>query len=323
MRMASFERDVPVQMPIRFRYFWALVAIAAFTYCAWRVIDFVRQYRLNDIIDWFSGVPASHVVASALLAAGSYATLTGFDYLAVRYSGHRLPYPKVALASFVSLAVGYSLGPAPLGTGAVRYFYYSRLGLGLEAFAKLMLLIMMTAIIGKLSFAGLTLIYDSSLAAKFFGMNDGWIKVTAVAALGSITLYVILCASWRGNIRVGSWVFALPLPSIALGQVFLGTADYLFIAGSLHQLMSASASISFSTVATAYVFANFAVMLTHVPGGWGVLEFVVLSFIPQLDTVGALIAFRTIYYLTPLALGLILLFLGEGWRSVKAIRRSG
>src|SRR5262249_13268085 len=147
--------DVQVHCCMRFRFLWALVALAAFAYCAWQVAGFVGQYRFGEIAAWFAAVSARHVAVAVALAAASYATLTGFDYLAVRYAGHQLPYGKVALASFVSIAVGYPLGPAPLGTGAVRYFYYSRLGLGLEAFARLVLLIMATSILGKLGFAGL------------------------------------------------------------------------------------------------------------------------------------------------------------------------
>jgi uncharacterized membrane protein YbhN (UPF0104 family) len=299
-------------MCMRSRHLWALVGVVAFAYCAWRVGEFVSQFRPGDIIHWFSTVSAGKILASAVFAAASYATLTGFDYLGVRYAGRRLSYSNVAMASFVSVAVGYSLGPAPLGTGALRYLYYSRLGLDLEAFAKVVSLVMVTAIIGKLSLAGVVLLCDSATAAAFFQIDEVWIRAGAVAALASLGLYILLCATWRGNIRVASWTLALPSPAIALSQVVLGTIDYLCIVACLHQLMSASAPIAFTTVATAYVFANFAVLLTHVPGGWGVLEFVILSFIPQLDAVGALIAFRALYYLAPLGLGLMLLFLGVG-----------
>src|SRR5262249_54171023 len=115
------------------------------------------------------------------------------------------------------------------------------------------------------------------------------------------------------------WRFVFPSLGIALAQVALGTTNYFCIAACLHQMMSASASTSYLTIATSYVFANFAVLLTHVPGGWGVMEFFILSIVPGLDAIGALIAFRTIYYLIPLALALSLLLLLEGKRFLSAI----
>jgi glycosyltransferase 2 family protein len=302
-----------------FRRLLPILALIAFTFCSWRVWTFVRQYRLSDVVDWLAAVPPWQVFYSLLFAMGSYLTLTGYDYIAVLYSGYRLPYRKVALASFVSVGLGYPLGPAPLGTGVVRYFYYSRLGLGLEAFTKLALLIMATAILGKFSFAGLVLLSDPSTTASWSGLDETVVKMLAAAALLGVGGYVLVSALWGLEIRIGPWRLVFPSLPLVLAQVALGTINNFCIAGCLHQMMSASAPIPYLTVATSYVFANFAVLLTHVPGGWGVMEFVILSIVPSLDAIGALIAFRAIYYLIPLALALSLLLLFEGKRFLSAI----
>jgi uncharacterized membrane protein YbhN (UPF0104 family) len=297
----------------------AVVAAVAFVYSAWNVWEFVRQYRLGEIVDWLAAVPPSKVAFSVLFAAASYATLTGYDYIAVRYAGSQLPYRQVALASFVSLGVGYPLGPAPLGTGVLRYFYYTRLGVGLEAFTKLALLIMATAILGKFSFAALVLLHDASTAARWSGLGEPTIRMFAVLSLVGVVGYVAAAALWRRAVQIGSWRFASPGLTVALIQVVLGTVNYFCITACLHQMMAASAPISYPVVATAYVFANFAVLLTHVPGGWGVMEYVIISVVPQLDTIGALVAFRTIYFLVPFAIGLCVLLAMEGRRSLAAI----
>jgi uncharacterized membrane protein YbhN (UPF0104 family) len=304
-----------------FRRLLPILALVAFTFCSWRVWTVVREYRLNDIINWLAAVPPRGVLYSVLFAAVSYLTLTGYDYIATLYSGHRLPYRKVALASFISVGVGYSLGPAPLGTGVLRYFYYSRFGLGLEAFTKLALLIMVTAMLGKFSFAGLVLLCDPGTTAGWSGLDETVIRILAASTLIGIAGYVLVSAMSPLEVRIGSWRFAFPSLRLALAQVALGTINYFCISACLHQMMSASAPISYLTVATGYVFANFAVLLTHVPGGWGVMEFVILLIVPRLDAVGALIAFRAIYYLAPLALGLSLLLLLEGKRMFLTVVR--
>src|SRR5712691_9185388 len=81
-----------------------------------------------------------------------------------------------------------------------------------------------------------------------------------------------LCLLWRRRLRIGAWYFGLPNVEIALAQVALGSINYFCIAACLHQLMSAAEPISYPAVASAYMAANFAVLLTHVPGGWGVME---------------------------------------------------
>lgn len=41
-------------------------------------------------------------------------------------------YPRAALASFTSLAIGHNVGVAALSSGAVRYRFYSRWALMLR-----------------------------------------------------------------------------------------------------------------------------------------------------------------------------------------------
>ena len=53
----------------------------------------------------------------------------------------------------------------------------------------------------------------------------------------------------------------------------------------------------------AYVLAIVASLTTHVPGGLGVIETVVLHLIPGATVIGALVVFRVIYFLIPLAIG--------------------
>jgi len=304
---------------IRARHIWTLVACLAFAYCAWHVWGYVRQYRADEIIAWLAALPPRNVLLAVAFAGASYVTLTGYDYIAARYAGARLPYGKVAVASFVSVGVGYPLGPAPLGTGVLRYFYYRRLGLGLEAFAKLALLVMVTAVLGKFSFASRVLLYDPAPAARWFHVDTTIVILAAALSLTGIALYVLTCLLWRRHVRIGAWSFALPPVPIAAAQVALGTVNYLCIAACLHQLVSAGSPIPYAVVATAYTAANFAVLLTHVPGGWGVMEFVLLSVLPGLDAVGAIIAFRAIYYLAPLALGSLLFVSIEGPAAIKSL----
>ena len=53
------------------------------------------------------------------------------------------------------------------------------------------------------------------------------------------------------------------------------------------------------------MLANIAALLAHVPGGLGVIETVVSMLIPGAELIGGLLLFRAIYFLVPLALGLL------------------
>ncbi len=67
---------------------------------------------------------------------------------------------------------------------------------------------------------------------------------------------------------------------------------------------AAYGAIGFLDVTTAYVTGNVATLITHVPGGIGVLEATVMHLVGEQKAIGALIAFRVIYFLIPLAIGL-------------------
>jgi hypothetical protein len=69
--------------------------------------------------------------------------------------------------------------------------------------------------------------------------------------------------------------------------------------------------VPYVTVATAYVIANTAALLAHVPGGLGVIEATVLHMIPGEGLIGAVLIFRFVYFLLPLPIGAVSLIVSE------------
>src|SRR5690606_20540795 len=102
-------------------------------------------------------IPAANIALAFAFAACSYLCLTVFDFLALRYAGKPLSYPRAALASFTSLAIGHNVGVAALSSGAVRYRFYSRWGLDAEEIAKLIVFCAVTVSLGLVTLAGLCL----------------------------------------------------------------------------------------------------------------------------------------------------------------------
>jgi uncharacterized membrane protein YbhN (UPF0104 family) len=119
--------------------------------------------------------------------------------------------------------------------------------------------------------------------------------------------------------------FELPLPPLrlALGQVACGTGDFLMVSAVLHQMLSASSEVGFFPVAAGYVVANTAGILSHVPGGLGVIEAVMLALVPGANVVGALVAFRAVYYLIPFFLGALTFALCEYLRRQRRFADAG
>ena len=124
-------------------------------------------------------------------------------------------------------------------------------------------------------------------------------------------VYVTLAAFVRTPLKFRKWELEMPHLPLALGQVAIGTVNYAFVAACLHQMLAAFGEIGYLKAAAAYVIAVSTALISHVPGGLGVLEATVLYLLPGGASIGALIAFRVIYYFVPLACGVPLFLISE------------
>lgn len=299
------------------------IGVAVFTLAAFLVYRALRQYSVEEIRASLGAISLQHLALGGLFAAGSYLCKTGNDLLAVRYTGSSLPYPKVALASFTALSIGQTLGFAAFSSGAVRYRFYSAWGLSAGDVARILVFCGLTVLLGLASVAGLACLLGTRLVATTFGAPP-----LAVGAVGALLLFLVACylalaAVVRHPIRIRRFLLPLPPLRLALGQVGLGTVDFTMVAAVLHQMLSASSEIGFFAVAAGYVAGNVAAIISHVPGGLGVIEAVLLALVPGANVVGALIAFRAVYYLIPFALGTLLFAVCEYLRRQRRLGAAG
>ena len=284
----------------------SLIGIAAFL--LYRALN---RYRLEEIGESLTNIPASRIALAAFFAAASYLCLTGFDWLALRYVGKRLPYRHVALASFCSLSLGHNIGFAALSSGAVRYRFYSRWGVSGQNVAKIILFCGVTVGLGLTGLGGCALLLRSELAAKVTGLSEMAAAGLGVGCLLVLILYLALCAWLRKPLRIRHWLIEMPPLRLALAQAVVGPLNFACVAACLYQTLASLGELSYFAVATVYVIANVTALISHIPGGLGVIEIVVLYLLPGGNVIGALIAFRVIYFLIPLCIGGSLFILTE------------
>ncbi|HEX2217004.1 MAG TPA: UPF0104 family protein [Xanthobacteraceae bacterium] len=276
----------------------AVLALAGFL--LYRTLS---RYSLEGIITSVTMIPAARFGLAALFAAMSYLCLTCFDYLALRYVGQPLPYRYVALASFCSLSLGHNIGFAALSSGAIRYRFYSRAGVNIEQIAKVILFCGITVGLGLSILGGCALLLRPNLAGEITGLSRAVVLTVGVACLAVPMAYVALAAVVRKTLKVRHWSLQMPEWRLALGQIIIGPVNFAFVAACLHQTLAGVGEVSYFAVAAVYVIAIVASLITHVPGGLGVIETVVLYLLPEGNLIGALLAFRVIYFLIPLAIG--------------------
>jgi uncharacterized membrane protein YbhN (UPF0104 family) len=263
----------------------------------------LSHYSLEKIVSSAAAIPAERLLFAGGFAAASYICLTWNDWLALRCVGRPLPYRKAALASFVSLSIGHNVGVAALSSGAIRYRFYSRWGLRGGEVAQVVVYCGITIALGLITLGGMALLLRPTLAGEITGLGP-----TAVLAVGGLCIvlnlgYVTLASLVHRPVRVWRWCLRLPPLRLALGQIAVGSVNYALVSACLHQVLSGLAEISYFPVAAAYVIASVAALISHVPGGLGVIEGVVLFLLPGSGLLGAVVMFRVIYFLVPLCLG--------------------
>ncbi|WP_230532659.1 putative bifunctional lysylphosphatidylglycerol flippase/synthetase [Microvirga roseola] len=294
------------------RKIWrSMIAVAVIGLAGFLLYRTLSGYNFDQLVQAVMAVPVSNLLGAVGFAAASYLCLTGFDYLALHYVGNPLAYRKAALASFTALSLGHNIGFAALSSGAVRYRFYSRWGLGAGQVAKLIVFCGITVGLGLMVLGGTALLFRSGLAQEITGLTRPVILTLGSLCLALPALYLLMAAFVNRPLRIRRWTLEPPPLRLAIGQVVIGSFNFAFVAACLHQTLAAVADVPYGGVASVYVIANATALVSHVPGGLGVIESVVMYLLPQQDLIGPLLVFRFVYFLFPLVLGSLLLLTSE------------
>jgi uncharacterized membrane protein YbhN (UPF0104 family) len=260
-----------------------------------------------DVGTALTAVPAAYILVSLLLTGLSYLALTGYDVLGLNYLGKRLPYPKVALGSFLSYAFANNLGFALLTGGSARYRIYAPAGLRGADIALLTLICGLTFALSGSLVAALCLVLEPTALGRLIGLAPWLTLLAGLALLGGLGAYVGWVGAEPRSLRWGLRELPLPGARSTVAQLLVGLADLTFAAGALYLLLPASTDIGFLLFIGVFAVAMMLGLLSHVPGGIGVFETVILLAVSGAPTTGilaSLLVFRCIYYLVPLAIAL-------------------
>jgi phosphatidylglycerol lysyltransferase len=295
----------------------ALLPVTIFTIALAALHQLGGEFRLHDVLAAFSGIEPKRIIAAALLAAGSYLALTGYERLALEYVGHSMPWRRYGLTSFVAYAVGHNLGLAALSGGAVRYRLYAPLGLGAVEIARIVAFCTLTFALGVGTLAGVSLIAHAGEAATLLHSSAALSTTLGVVSLALVIAYLLACSFRRTPVAWRGWTLPLPGPRLALAQVLVASTDLLLASGCLYILLPPGSDVSFLAFAGLYMVALAVSVASMIPGGLGVFESILVLLLPSIPTpqmLGALLAYRLVYYGLPFVLALLLLSVHEAAR---------
>ncbi len=285
-----------------------------------------REIRLADVAAAFDRIGRGQVVAALLLTVLSYLALTLYDVLALRIVGRPLPWRTAALGSFTSYTLSHNLGLALITGGSARYRVYTAAGLDGPDVARVVAIAGATFWMGVLAVAGgALLVHAGPLPIATLVVPEWAARLIGAGIAIAAAAFVALCAAGPRQVGWRGWSIPLPTARQALAQIGIATLDLSAAAAALFVLIPGAAPDLLPTFVLAYALAIIVALISHVPGGVGVFEAVVLAAVPVDRTAlfAALIAYRVLYYLLPLALGVVALVWHEGRRRLPAKAMAG
>jgi uncharacterized membrane protein YbhN (UPF0104 family) len=295
----------------------SLVIIAAASVTLARLL---RDLEIDKVVVALQATsPSTIVLAGALVAAG-YASLTFYDFFALRTIGCRhVPYWVAALASFTSYTIGHNLGATVFTGGVVRLRIYSRWGLGIVDVAKIAFVTGLTFWLGNAFILGLSVAYAPDAASAVDQLPPWLNRTLALTGLAMIVGYVLWLLPAPRVVGAGAWRITLPNAPLTFVQIGIGILDLTIGALAMYVLLPGEPPIDFLVLLVVFVLATLLGFLSHAPGSLGVFDAAMLVGLAQFDKnelVATLLLFRLLYFILPFLAALCVLGSRELWLSL-------
>jgi phosphatidylglycerol lysyltransferase len=267
----------------------------------------VRALSWPELTADVVGLPRGQLALAIVLTALNYAVLTGYDQLAFAYIGKTLPRARIAWTSFLAYAIANNVGLMMLSGASVRYRFYTRWGVTTEDLSRIVFSYSVTFWLGLFALGGLSLVVAPLPAARELPAHQLLTLAGCLLMLVPVA-YVVMTSLRRRPLRL--WRMQLPVPPsrIAAAQLVLSCIEWSLAGGVLYVVLLPPATMPFAAFLPLFFVAILLGMASHVPGGVGVFEgLMVLLLKPYLGSgqlLPALVVFRGVYYLMPLSVAL-------------------
>ena len=291
------------------------LSLILFAAAVWLLHNELRTYHFRDILRAFNAIPGTHLGAAAGLAILSYAVMTGYDVLAMRYIRYPLSYSKIGLASFIGYAFSNNIGMSMIAGASVRYRLYSAWGLSTLQITQVVAFCTLTLWLGFFTLGGAVFLIEPLMIPASIHLPLTSLRAIGMIMLAVVSAYGIATTAKRTAIRIYQWEFQLPSARLFSLQVIIAALDWMLASLVLFVLLASGTAVSFPEFLAVYLLAQLAGLVSQVPGGLGVFETVIVLMLsarlPANQIVGALLGYRALYYWLPLVIAALLLGLQE------------
>jgi uncharacterized membrane protein YbhN (UPF0104 family) len=265
--------------------------------------------ELEDSFAAISGRSWALACASTLLA---YAALAGYDHIALMHLRRKVSPIFVALTSFTAYALAHNIGASVFSGAMVRYRAYSSRGLTAAEVGILVAFCSFTFALGTLLLTGLVLLAEPERFVDILPLDVS--ESTGAVLLALVALYVM--GSWLHlkPLNLAGFELHYPRLPIVMRQLLIGPVELAAAAAIVYFALPTTGNPGYPVVLGIFMISFSIALISHAPGGLGVLELAFINGLPdmdQADVLAALIVFRLLYLIAPFILSLFMILIFE------------
>jgi phosphatidylglycerol lysyltransferase len=276
--------------------------------------EFFVQFSYRDLLTAIRATDRGAIGLAVLATLVSFLALTGYDSSSLRYVGAPVKYHVAAETAFIAYALSNTVGLGVLTGGAVRLRLYGAAGVEAGAISRAIAFNAAAFMLGISVVGAAALLWGATSVAPALHVPALVLQLGASLVLAGATVLIVLCRDGRERRLFGRFTLRMPSASLALQQLLISAIDIAATAAVLWFLLP-SGSVEFPAFMGFFAIAIVLGVLSHVPGGLGVFEAIMLvalrDHVPPDALAAALVLYRLIYYVLPLVLALALLVAHE------------
>jgi phosphatidylglycerol lysyltransferase len=310
------DPDIPKNPPraMSFRGASWIVPIAVLLVAGWLLRHYLAAMDWHDVATAWSRLPSARIAASIAATGVSMCMLAAFDVVAVGTAvPGRISVGLAAFAGVVAHALSNTLGFPALTGGAVRYRIYASAGLTAGDIARIVGLAGLGVGLGFAVVTTAALLWEPAIAR-------GWGRLPGVALFLALAALLGWLAVRPRTLRIANWTLAWPTARTTAMQMAMGGVEMTAAVAALYVLLPPGSAPPFVDFLPIYVAAVLAGVVSHVPGGLGVFETIMLASFPpaaRADLLAAMLCYRLTYSLLPFSLAAAALTAFEWRRRVR------
>ncbi len=305
---------------------WPVVGLGAVAFTFWLLLGELRGLSLADVSAAIEAISPLRWILAIGATGLAYTALAWYDHIALAHLGRRLSWRFIGLVSFTAYALAHNIGATVFSGAVVRYRAYSTKGLGMAEVGVLVAFCSFTFTLGNLLLGGLTLLFHPEVAMRYVDAPDWAARVVGLVLLVGPCLYTIGSLLHFAPLKVRGFEVVYPRPPIAARQLLAGPLELIGAAGIIYFALPQADNPGFAVVLGVFLASFTLALVSHAPGGLGVLEYSFLKAMPDApaaSVLAALLVFRLLYLILPLLFSLVVVLIFERRRIGELIRARG